>query len=62
MKTIIMIVGIVVMLMGLLWVGQGMGWIMWPETSFMLLDRKWAYIGAATAVVGLIIIGFSRRR
>jgi hypothetical protein len=57
-----MIVGIVVMLMGLLWVGQGMGWIMWPETSFMLLDRKWAYIGAATAVVGLIIIGFSRRR
>ena len=62
MKTVLLIIGVVVLLMGLLWAGQGMGWIMWPETSFMLQDRKWVYIGAATGVLGLVLIGFARRR
>jgi hypothetical protein len=62
MKTILLIIGVVVLLMGLLWAGQGMGWIMWPESSFMLQDRKWAYIGAATAIIGAILIWFARRR
>jgi len=39
-----------------------MGWIMWPASSFMLAQMKWAYIGAATAVAGLVLIGYSRRR
>jgi len=62
MKTLLLIVGIVVTLAGLLWAGQGMGWIMWPESSFMLADRKWAWIGAATALAGLALIGYARRR
>jgi len=62
MKTIVLVIGVVVVLLGLLWAGQGMGWIMWPESSFMLADRKWAYIGAATALLGLVLIGFARRR
>jgi len=62
MKTVLLIVGILVTLAGLLWAGQGMGWIMWPASSFMLAQMKWAYIGAATAVAGLVLIGYSRRR
>ena len=62
MKTILLIAGILLTLSGLLWAGQGMGWIMWPESSFMLADRKWAYIGGATALVGLALIFFARRR
>ena len=62
MRLLIMIVGVLLVLMGGLWVGQGMGWIMWPASSFMLLDTKWAYMGGATLVVGLLLIGFSRRR
>lgn len=62
MKTVLLIIGIVVTLAGLLWAGQGMGWIMWPESSFMLADRKWAYIGGATAIAGLALIAFARRR
>jgi MYXO-CTERM domain-containing protein len=49
-------------LMGLLWVGQGLGLIMWPAESFMLADRKWAINGAVLAAVGLALIWFSRRR
>lgn len=62
MKTVLLIIGVVVTLAGLLWAGQGMGWIMWPESSFMLADRKWAYIGGATAIAGLALIAFARRR
>lgn len=62
MKIVLLIIGIVATLAGLLWAGQGMGWIMWPEQSFMLTDRKWAWIGGATALAGLALIAFSRRR
>lgn len=62
MKTLLLIVGILLFLSGALWACQGMGWIMWPKSSFMLQDMKWTYIGAATAVVGLGVIFFSRRR
>ena len=41
MKTILLIVGILGLLMGLLWVGQGAGLIHWPESSFMLDQRPW---------------------
>lgn len=62
MKTVLLIVGILVFLSGALWACQGMGWIMWPKSSFMLADMKWTYIGAATAAVGLAIVVYSRRR
>lgn len=62
MKTALLIVGLLLMLSGLLWAAQGLGWIMWPQSSFMLADRKWAYIGGATAIVGLVLMALSRRR
>jgi hypothetical protein len=54
--------GIVMVLMGLLWVGQGLGVVMWPNNSFMLADRTWARNGAALAALGLGLIYVSRRR
>ena len=62
MRAVLLIVGVLALLMGLLWIGQGTGLVMWPASSFMLADRKWAYIGAATALLGLVLIGFARRR
>lgn len=59
---LMLIAGIVAVLAGLLWAGQGLGWIMWPESSFMLTDRKWAWIGGGTAIAGLALIALSRRR
>ena len=62
MKTLLLIVGIAAFLMGLLWIGQGTGMIMWPASSFMLDQRPWALRGAILAVVGVVLIILSRRR
>ncbi len=62
MKTALLIIGIAALLMGLLWIGQGTGIIMWPASSFMLDQRPWATRGAILAVVGVVLIILSRRR
>ena len=55
------IIAILAVLMGLLWMGQGLGYIHWPASSFMLDQRPWAFRGAALVVVG-IVIGLIGRR
>lgn len=62
MKTILLIVGVIAVLMGLLWIGQGLGYIHWPASSFMLDQRPWALRGAVLAAVGIVLIVLSRRR
>ena len=61
MKTILLIVGVFALLMGLLWLGQGLGMIHWPASSFMLDQRPWATRGAILTVVGLARIVFAKR-
>ena len=61
MKTALLIAGTLFILMGLLWVGQGLGLIHWPASSFMLDQRPWALRGAVLAVVGLVLVALSRR-
>ena len=62
MKTPLLIAGILALLMGLLWIGQGLGYIHWPASSFMLDQRPWATRGAVLAAVGVLLIVLSRRR
>jgi hypothetical protein len=62
MRTLLLIVGIVAILVGALWVGQGTGYIHWPRTSFMINQMQWAYGGAVVAFVGLLFVFFSQRR
>jgi hypothetical protein len=65
MRTILLIVGILALLAGIVWAGQGMGYITYTPAgmhpSFMIGDKHWTYYGAATAVFGLILILWSRR-
>ena len=61
MKAALLIVGILAVLMGLLWVGQGLGIVDWPASSFMIGERSWVTRGALLAFVGLILIVASRR-
>ncbi|MGI4731544.1 MAG: hypothetical protein ACRYFW_07335 [Janthinobacterium lividum] len=60
------IVAVLMVAMGLLWIGQGLGWVHWPASSFMLDVRPWAVRGALLAVagVGLWLAGgrLARRR
>jgi hypothetical protein len=62
MKTVLPIVGVVALLVGLLWAGQEAGLVHWPASSFMIDQRPWVARGAILALVGLILILFSRRR
>ncbi|MEO5578975.1 MAG: hypothetical protein ABIR25_08010 [Sphingomicrobium sp.] len=62
MKTMLLIVGIAALLMGLLWIGQGLGYIQWPASSFMLDQRPWALRGAILGVVGVALILLAQRR
>ena len=61
MHAAVTIFGILVLLMGLLWIGQGTGYIQWPASSFMIDQRIWALWGALLAVVGIVIIRIGRR-
>ena len=62
MKTAMLILGIFAVLMGLLWIGQGLGLIQWPASSFMIDQRPWVTRGVLLALVGLVVIAWSRRR
>jgi hypothetical protein len=62
MKIVARIVGVIALLMGLLWIGQGTGLIKWPASSFMIDARPWAIRGAVLAAVGLGLLLWSRRR
>jgi exosortase/archaeosortase len=61
LRGLIGLIGILAVLMGLLWVGQGLGVIMWPAESFMLADRTWARNGTILALVCLALVWGSRR-
>jgi hypothetical protein len=62
MRTILAILGVLAILMGLLWIGQGTGVIMWPSSSFMLAERQWALNGIILTIIGAALLWFSRRR
>ena len=60
-RQILVALGILMTLIGVLWIGQGLGYIHWPASSFMLDQRPWADRGAVLAVLGLVLILAARR-
>jgi uncharacterized membrane protein len=62
MKSLMTFIGFLLLAMGLLWMGQGAGYIQWPAESFMISQFQWVYYGGAVAAVGLILIVVARRR
>jgi len=62
MKTALTVIGFFLLAMGLLWMGQGAGYIKWPAESFMISQSQWIYYGGGTALVGLIVAIIGARR
>jgi hypothetical protein len=62
LKMLITILGVLCVLMGLLWIGQGLGYVRWPASSFMIDMRPWAVRGVVLAIVGVAMVWFGRRR
>jgi predicted acyltransferase len=61
MRTLLALVGIVLLLAGLVFMGQGSGYFPYPASSFMISQSRWIYYGAGIAVVGLLILIVARR-
>jgi hypothetical protein len=61
MQAALTIVGIVLLLMGLVFMGQGSGYFPYPASSFMISESRWIYYGGAIAAAGLILIVIARR-
>jgi hypothetical protein len=60
MHTLLRIFGLLVLVLGLLFMAQGSGYLPWPKESFMIGDRNWVFYGGAIAAVGFLLIFASR--
>jgi hypothetical protein len=56
MKSLLTILGIILLLAGLVFVGQGSRYFPYPAESFMIGARQWIYYGGAIAVVGVLLL------
>lgn len=50
------LLGGLLVLIGLIWIGQGSGYFPYPAESFMIDQSPWIYWGALVAVVGVAVI------
>ena len=55
------VVGVLVALIGLIWIGQGSGYFPYPASSFMINQTPWMLRGAIALVVGLVVVWAARR-
>lgn len=58
-RTISIIFGIIALLVGGLWIGQGLNMI---PGSVMTGNRMWFYIGVVVAILGLLVVIAGLRR
>ena len=61
MQAALTMIGILLLLMGLVFMGQGSGYFPYPASSFMISESRWIYYGGAIAAAGLILIFIARR-
>jgi hypothetical protein len=62
LRIVLLIVGSLMVVLGLVWIGQGSGYFPYPAESFMINQTPWIYWGLLLAVLGGIVIVLSRRR
>ena len=58
-RTISIVLGVIALLLGGLWIGQGLNVI---PGSFMTGNRMWFWIGLVLAVVGVVLIVLGLRK
>lgn len=62
LKSLAFGLSIVLILIGGLWIGQGLNIVRWPAESFMIGVPQWSWNGTGVVVVGLLMLWWSRRR
>ena len=56
------IIGILAVVIGLIWIGQGTGYFPYPRSSFMISQIQWAYYGGVLFAIGAAMLAFGRVR
>jgi len=56
MKTLMMVAGIIFLIAGLVFMGQGSRYFPYPAESFMVGASQWIYYGGGIALVGVILL------
>lgn len=59
MKTMLLVIGILLILVGVVWILQGINIL---PGSFMTGQSKWAVYGGISAIVGIALLVYSSRR
>jgi len=62
LRTVLSVVGVVLVAAGLLFAAQGAGIFPYPRTSFMVSETSWVWKGAGIAVVGAVVLVMALRR
>jgi hypothetical protein len=52
-KAVLMLIGMAALAAGLLFIGQGLGYVPWPASSFMIDQIEWAYYEGVLAFASL---------
>jgi len=61
MQAALTLIGVVLLIAGLVFIGQGSGYFPYPATSFMIKQTRWIYYGGAIAAAGLLLVVLARR-
>ena len=59
MRTASVVLGMILLLVGLVWIGQGLDLI---PGSFMTGNRMWFYTGLVMALAGVVLIILGKRK
>ena len=61
MKTAALVIGILLAIYGLHWIGQGTGWLPWPANTVMDYNMRFTWAGIGVVVLGGALVWWSRR-
>ncbi|WP_064697256.1 hypothetical protein [Rhizobium aegyptiacum] len=56
MRTTGYVIGLLMVLFGLIWIGQGSGYFPYPASSFMIAQPIWMLWGAILAAAGIVVM------
>ncbi len=54
-RTVQLLAGALIVLLGLVWIGQGTGWFPYPASSAMIAQTQWAWRGLAVVMGGVVL-------
>jgi hypothetical protein len=60
MHALLRAIGVISLIAGLGFIGQGARFFAYPADQFVTSQTQWVYYGAGIAVVGILLITFSR--